>query len=53
MNLTFAKEQLQWIHPPKQYTIEEDKITIVTEGGTDYWQRTYYGFQNDNAPTLV
>ena len=21
--------------------------------GTDFWQRTYYGFQNDNAPALL
>ena len=23
---------------------------IITERGTDLWARTYYGFQNDNAP---
>lgn len=25
---------------------------IVTEPGTDLWQRTYYHFRNDNAPVL-
>lgn len=25
----------------------------MTESGTDFWQRTYYGFQNDNAPALL
>ena len=25
-------------------------MTITTEPGTDLWQRTYYGFRNDNAP---
>ena len=32
--------------------ISEDKVVIVTEKGTDLWARTYYGFQNDNAPVL-
>ena len=43
---------LTWTREPKKYLIEEDKIVIVTEPGTDLWQRTYYGFQNDNAPVL-
>lgn len=43
---------LTWTREPKKYAIEEDKIVIVTEPGTDLWQRTYYGFQNDNAPVL-
>lgn len=43
---------LTWTREPKKYAIEEDKIVIVTEPGTDLWQRTYYGFQNDNASVL-
>ena len=27
-------------------------VEIVTEPHTDLWQRTYYGFRNDNAPVL-
>lgn len=49
----FRKENLFWINEPQTYLINDDKITIVTEPGTDYWQRTYYGFQNDNAPALL
>lgn len=45
-------EPLTWTRMPKQYSIEADKIVITTEPGTDLWQRTYYGFQNDNAPVL-
>ena len=51
--MQFDREKLFWIHEPKQFTISDDAITIVTEPATDYWQRTYYGFQNDNAPTLL
>lgn len=53
MGVKFSKEKLVWMNEPKEHTIEEDKITIVTEPDTDYWQRTYYGFQSDNAPSLV
>lgn len=50
--MRFAKENLFWIREPKNYRITDDKIEIVTEPVTDLWQRTYYGFQNDNAPVL-
>lgn len=48
----FMKDNLFWIREPKEYSIEDNKITIITEECTDLWQRTYYGFQNDNAPVL-
>lgn len=42
----------QWIHEPKQYKIEAGRVEITTQPGTDYWQKTYYNFQNDKAPIL-
>ncbi len=48
----FKTSDLKWTREPQKYDISEDSITIVTEPGTDLWQRTYYGFQNDNAPVL-
>ena len=50
--MNFSTKELQWTREPKEYLIEEDKVSIMTEPGTDLWQRTYYGFQNDNAPVL-
>ncbi len=50
--MKFGTENLKWTREPKIYTIEDGKITITTEPTTDLWQRTYYGFQNDNAPVL-
>ncbi len=41
-----------WIREPKQTVVTEERVEIITEPGTDLWQRTYYGFQNDNAPVL-
>lgn len=49
---TFAKENLYWIHEPRHYAITDALITIETQSHTDLWQRTYYGFRNDNAPVL-
>lgn len=45
-------KQMVWTRPPEGYSIRDDEIRITTEPGTDLWQRTYYGFQNDNAPVL-
>ena len=50
--MEFNTAQLQWTREPKKHTINENQIRIITEPGTDLWQRTYYGFQNDNAPAL-
>lgn len=48
----FVKENLFWTREPKQHSITDSLITIVSEPHTDLWQRTYYGFSNDNAPVL-
>jgi len=50
--MTFDISQLRWIREPEVYSIHPVKITITTEPHTDLWQRTYYGFRNDNAPVL-
>ena len=45
-------KELKWTRDPEDYKIYEDKIEITTKPHTDLWQRTYYHFQNDNAPVL-
>jgi regulation of enolase protein 1 (concanavalin A-like superfamily) len=42
-----------WINKPKDFQIRRDSVEITTEPGTDFWQRTYYGFRADNAPALL
>ena len=44
--------RFQWTREPKSYQIKEDAIEVVTKPCTDLWQRTYYHFQNDNAPVF-
>ena len=43
----------KWIYEPKQQQVTAETVEIVTEPETDFWQRTYYGFRNDNAPALL
>lgn len=49
----FNIDKLEFINEPQKYSIEPQKIVITTDPGTDFWQRTYYGFRNDNAPALL
>lgn len=44
--------RFKWIRQPEEYAIKHDRVEIVTKPRTDLWQRTYYHFQNDNAPVF-
>jgi regulation of enolase protein 1 (concanavalin A-like superfamily) len=46
-------EDGKWLNPPANYNINEASIALQTEPSTDFWQRSYYGFQNDNAPAYL
>lgn len=50
--MKFEKKNLFWIREADRSDVTDDRITICTQPKTDLWQRTYYGFQNDNAPVL-
>ncbi|MGX4585709.1 DUF1349 domain-containing protein [Paenibacillus chitinolyticus] len=51
--MKYDPSQLFWLNEPTSYSIRENEVVIQTEPGTDFWQRTYYGFSNDNAPALL
>ena len=42
----------KWIFEPKLSSVSSQAVSITTEPKTDFWQRSYYGFRNDNAPAL-
>ncbi len=44
--------KFQWTREPAGFSIDGDAIAIITKPHTDLWQRTYYHFQNDNAPVF-
>ncbi|MBQ2213872.1 MAG: DUF1349 domain-containing protein [Erysipelotrichaceae bacterium] len=50
--MKFDVRDLKWTREPLACSIEEGRIEITTTPHTDLWQRTYYHFQNDNAPVL-
>ena len=51
-DMAFNLSDMSWDRPPKNFTASDKEIRIITEPYTDLWQRTYYGFRNDNAPVL-
>lgn len=44
--------RFSWTREPEGWALLEDGLEIVTRPRTDLWQRTYYHFQNDNAPVF-
>ncbi len=46
-------DQFSWMNPPKEYDIHDGQLTLMTDPQTDFWQRTYYGFRNDNGHAFV
>ena len=48
-NLTTA----EWINLPRSFKLSENSVRLTTDPNTDLWQRSYYGFRNDNAPALL
>ena len=45
--------KFSWINPPEKFFVGNDCLTIFTDPETDFWQRTYYGFRNDNGHASV
>lgn len=43
----------RWLREPAGAVVDHEGVRFTTSPGTDLWQRTYYGFRNDNAPALL
>ena len=43
----------EWLRQPAGAVVDAEGVRFTTAPGTDLWQRTYYGFRNDNAPGLL
>ena len=41
-----------WYHEP-QHSWDSDVLTVTTNGETDFWQGTHYGFRRDNGHCLL
>jgi regulation of enolase protein 1 (concanavalin A-like superfamily) len=51
MKLDFSTAR--WLNQPKWFEITDLGVKVITDPGTDFWQRSYYGFRNNNAPALL
>ncbi|EJN01689.1 DUF1349 domain-containing protein [Phyllobacterium sp. YR531] len=38
-----------WLNEPAVHTGNEQELKLVTDDRTDFWQRTFYGFERDNG----
>lgn len=45
-------ERMTWLHEP-QWGWHGNALRVHTQGNTDCWQRTHYGFRRDNAHALL
>jgi uncharacterized protein len=45
--------RFQWLHKPSKFQIDNGALTVTTDPVTDFWQRTYYAFQHDNAHAFL
>jgi len=46
--------RLQWLNPPQSWSVDVVESLLVVEPsvGSDFWQRTHYGFRADNGSFL-
>jgi len=51
-NQLFLSE-FKWINQPDIFYLENNRLIVLTDPETDYWQRTYYSFRNDNGHSFV
>ena len=42
-----------WLNMPAYSRVGADDVEMTTSPGTDFWQRTYYGFRSSNAPAFL
>lgn len=55
LNETFDKQldkRLAWFNAPRDWFLQNESLVIRPAAQTDFWQRTHYGFQNDNGHFL-
>jgi len=49
LNDSVALKDFTWWYEPKEWKITNEGLQVKPDSGSDFWQRTHYGFRNDNA----
>jgi regulation of enolase protein 1 (concanavalin A-like superfamily) len=42
-----------WLNPPGAWRVEDAALHVRTDGGTDFWRETQYGFTRDSGHFLA
>lgn len=45
--------QATWTHPPVKSGLDGTNLLVEAVRGSDYWQKTHYGFQRDSGHALL
>lgn len=45
--------EAEWLNPPSAHQLSEGILSFSTRPHTDFWQRTYYGYQNNTGHALL
>src|SRR5690349_12101110 len=45
--------RLTWLNPPPSSTLGAAGLNVETAAGSDFWQRTHYGFRVDSGHALL
>lgn len=46
--LSFTDRQI-WLNKPHYAEVSDDRIFMISDENTDFWEKTYYGFQHHNG----
>ncbi|SFC48005.1 DUF1349 domain-containing protein [Clostridium uliginosum] len=52
LNDTASVKKMKWLYEPSIWELRKNGVYVETDKITDFWQRTHYGFRNDNAHML-
>jgi regulation of enolase protein 1 (concanavalin A-like superfamily) len=44
-----SKANFTWFNEPKMWSSNETTINVHTDGNTDFWSKTHYGFERDTG----
>ena len=40
---------MTWFNEPRNWTLEDERLTVVADSGSDFWRETHYGFIRDTG----
>lgn len=48
----FGRSDGRWLNRPRTWSVDEAALKLVTDGATDFWRDTHYGFRRDSGHFL-